>query len=1191
MATVLSTLYPPLIDTFMPAFPYTGPASVDFSISSYNSWQEIKYMHITLVNQKTNQNAFMSVGDDDTPSNTFLSNGIWIVPFSTDAPSDILIMDTEANKYTLNIPASLLKNQNSSSDNENKQKEFVCDYYYKVQIRFDCCVDEDPAAPSYLTTNRAYFSEWSSVCLLKAIPNIKLNFVNFTLSSSKDYISRGISIIESLNSDVEFVRVPQYTPGIIPFSGNLKFAKNNIETTTSGERLQWFNIKVYDNTDNLFADSGKIYVSNKEEENSFYWLCDMTNGIADIEYTVSITCTTNNQFSFTKDFHFKLIETSPIEFNLKWDFNKKLLPANGIEEPVLVTCEDGLVNINIEVLDSMSPGYLFIKRASSKDSFKKWDLIDCSFMEDGDNIFRSFTDRTVGSLVRYKYSCQYLTQKGSWTKTVYSPEIVYPDFYDILISRGNKQLAIRYNEQIASFTPVVNRVKIDTLGGRYPRFAENAKLNYKQFNLTGLIIAESDYNRQFLDDRDYYDEMKIYDDTIGGRYMIRNDTVSERPSDYQERDFTPTYNAEVNSDPDTPIKQHKRDTQKNTYHDIYPMDNWWWEREFREEAIKWLNDGEPKLYRSMTEGNLIVMFDSISLTPNAQLGRRAWNFSATVYEVGDGYSLEQLDSLGIYPIHNEYNPNSTDNSSNSGIDDSDQPGSATILRKYISQQYQIQDNSGGNGTPIVIDGPVTNRLNWLYTGLYSNYTVAPNSIKLRDVKIQFDSLPQWYDLDTLNPYSPSAPLIEMTLEDGTTKIVKIVQNTETKEWEKVDLNTNSIFTTETISEWLSEWERSKDYDLHGGNVLIKVDLRNNLDSSNTTVTNTEEGIIGAVSHYIDNITNKLVKKNYGLGYKLQVSFSSPYNTGASVPLLTRTIFVNEKGYYQIPSNLEVRQIILYDGAIATMDYILEYGLIYDDKTEPDSYEVSDTVVGQISGTWLPNTNIVPIIKGKYNAEDLESYYKISQTIDSWKAISFDMTPYSIIDIKAPDESYTHQVIVGRTGALTLESDYPTNLCIIRGKRMIEAPFSRLSYLDDWEYVLDASVREGKSGEDATGEEPHWWALHSDDSQDETDILVKVQMQYPFDDSTVRSIIEDWFDLDSSAFFDRYEIKEPKPNTIYGLINDMGFFEYKIYYQDHGWYNVTFPNIDQDDYSIAYAQVPVYGMINYKANITKKLWLS
>ena len=99
------------------------------------------------------------------------------------------------------------------------------------------------------------------------------------------------------------------------------------------------------------------------------------------------------------------------------------------------------------------------------------------------------------------------------------------------------------------------------------------------------------------------------------------------------------------------------DTQSNTNHDIYPIDNWWWERKFREEVIEWLNDGEPKLYRSMTEGNMLVMFDSVSLTPNAQLGRRIWNFSATIYEVGDGYSLTDLSTLGIFSIKNDFNTN------------------------------------------------------------------------------------------------------------------------------------------------------------------------------------------------------------------------------------------------------------------------------------------------------------------------------------------------------------------------------------------------------------------------------------------------------------------------------------------------------------------------------------------------------
>jgi hypothetical protein len=59
------------------------------------------------------------------------------------------------------------------------------------------------------------------------------------------------------------------------------------------------------------------------------------------------------------------------------------------------------------------------------------------------------------------------------------------------------------------------------------------------------------------------------------------------------------------------------------------------------------------------------------------------------------------------------------------------------------------------------------------------------------------------------------------------------------------------------------------------------------------------------------------------------------------------------------------------------------------------------------------------------------------------------------------------------------------------------------------------------------------------------------------------------------------------NTIYGIINTNGNIEYKIYYLDKGWFTVDFPN--KNDFSIAHARVPVYGMFDYRATILKKLW--
>jgi len=40
------------------------------------------------------------------------------------------------------------------------------------------------------------------------------------------------------------------------------------------------------------------------------------------------------------------------------------------------------------------------------------------------------------------------------------------------------------------------------------------------------------------------------------------------------------------------------------------------ERKFREKVEEFLNDGKPKLYKSPTEGNIIVGITNVSMTPN-----------------------------------------------------------------------------------------------------------------------------------------------------------------------------------------------------------------------------------------------------------------------------------------------------------------------------------------------------------------------------------------------------------------------------------------------------------------------------------------------------------------------------------------------------------------------------------------------
>ena len=55
----------------------------------------------------------------------------------------------------------------------------------------------------------------------------------------------------------------------------------------------------------------------------------------------------------------------------------------------------------------------------------------------------------------------------------------------------------------------------------------------------------------------------------------------------------------------------------------------------------------------MTEGNMVVMLDSITMTPDTILGRRLYDFNATMYEIGDGKSLESIASFGLFNVVDE----------------------------------------------------------------------------------------------------------------------------------------------------------------------------------------------------------------------------------------------------------------------------------------------------------------------------------------------------------------------------------------------------------------------------------------------------------------------------------------------------------------------------------------------------------
>jgi len=73
------------------------------------------------------------------------------------------------------------------------------------------------------------------------------------------------------------------------------------------------------------------------------------------------------------------------------------------------------------------------------------------------------------------------------------------------------------------------------------------------------------------------------------------------------------------------------------------------ERKFREKVEEFLNDFTYKLYRSPTEGNIVIGLMNVTLSPRKQLGRMLFDFSATAYEVMDN-SVDSLKNAGIIKV-------------------------------------------------------------------------------------------------------------------------------------------------------------------------------------------------------------------------------------------------------------------------------------------------------------------------------------------------------------------------------------------------------------------------------------------------------------------------------------------------------------------------------------------------------------
>lgn len=583
MATI--NLYPPMVDTYMPAFLIPSntenssqetnsetTCKVYFSLSLYNTKDDIENVQVIVTDQNTN----VSVLDSTKYPTGIMLTGLNIDP-----------MRASSDRYYINI-----------RPDDIEGGSFKINKYYKVQLRFTSKdaskINSNQAIDSWLTENLSYFSEWSTICLVRGISMPHLNLIG-------------------LDEHAEEIIL---TSTLIDIVGKVTF-QDPAET----DYIKHYQIQIYDNKQQLIVDSGIIYTDNYVSINEINYA--IKKALKDGEfYTLNVTYTTYNLYTKTNSYSFTILE-------------------NGIERvegtiTALPEEENGRIGIRI-IGNSMETflGNITIRRASSKDDFNIWEDVNTFTLKEGSYLDVLWYDCTVESGVWYKYGMQKRDSIGTRGVITIIKDPVMIMFEDMFLNAEGEQLKIKYNANVSSMKQVVMESKIDTIGSKYPFIKRNAYTNYKQFPISGLIT-------HFTDDYKTFNLEEI----------LSKDSLDRTINSVSSQEDLFASKEDIFKDSLEHYEHYNRLNNITEYND-YIL-----EREFRNKVSDFLYKNNVKLFRSLTEGNILIKLMDINLTPEQGLGRYIYSFSATAYEIDEctleNYNTYGIQELGMYDSEIEY---------------------------------------------------------------------------------------------------------------------------------------------------------------------------------------------------------------------------------------------------------------------------------------------------------------------------------------------------------------------------------------------------------------------------------------------------------------------------------------------------------------------------------------------------------
>lgn len=509
---------------------------------------------------------------------------------------------------------------------------------YKIQLRFG-----STNFPSDLSAfaawkkeqiNNQTFSEWSTVMVIKAIAQPEVYIEN----------------AGTLRTDV--IASKQTEASLTPL-----FVGDYIDNA-SEEPLEKYKFDLYDETGKTLIESSDWIQAVSGKNCSHRFKTMLTNNES---YRVYFSIVTRNGYETRTYYDFQAIKV----------YLESLTDVSIRVDDADVFCrENGCMRIYLTAKNPLTGCYV-LTRTSEESNYQVYeDLKYFNYFEEEFSDTLLYIDYIIESGIKYKYAFQYQNSQGLRSAPLQEDGMTVPsrsvDFEYSYIYRDGVQLRLKFNQKLSSFKHTTLASKQDTLGDQFPHLSKNGYAYYAEFPISGLISFQMDEDQTFFtlktDGYYYNNELVIPADKFSVSTATRGD---ESVPSYLSIDSSITDN------------------------------NIFIERKFREKAEQFLNDFTYKLYKSPTEGNIVIGLINLSMTPNASLGRMIFEFSATAYEVLEN-TIDDLNEVGIIDVGTFNNEVSTEIQTSFGQIDGIYLGcpEGNDIYNLIKQQEEIAVGDG-----------------------------------------------------------------------------------------------------------------------------------------------------------------------------------------------------------------------------------------------------------------------------------------------------------------------------------------------------------------------------------------------------------------------------------------------------------------------------------------------------------------